>query len=268
MDIRRPGESEVAVRKELFRPNEVVAFVLCGGIGSRLRDLTGADIPKPLYPVAGKPILEHTIEPLVQADIGKIVFVTAYKGYAIRRHFDTIYQLPANSRTQIDYTDQKEPVGVLPGIVMALEEHKDSIKDSIMICDGDAIRRGLDVRRLYTFHKTHRRNTTMITTSVERTEKHWGIIANSSYDVIKIEPFPQTGSVPENIVFTGAMMLDGVGAAILRTIPTNDSSWKGMATLLQQFGSMNHYYSQIEYFNLNSPDVVEEAGHRLRRLAD
>lgn len=268
MDIRRPSESEVSVRKEPFRPNEVVAFVLCGGIGSRLRDLTGTDIPKPLYQVAGKPIIEHTIEPFIQADIGKIVFVTAYKGDAIRRHFDTNYQLPANSRTQIDYTDQQEPLGVLPGIVMALEEHKDSITDSIMICDGDAIRRGLDVRRLYAFHKTQRRNTTMITTSVERTEKHWGIVGNSSYDVVKLEPFPRTGSIPENIVFTGSMMLDRAGATILRNIPSTDSSWKGMATLLQQYGSMNHYYSPIEYFNLNSPDVVEEAGRRLRRLAD
>ena len=40
---------------------EMNAIILCGGQGIRLRPLT-ADIPKPLVPVRGRPIIDLIIE--------------------------------------------------------------------------------------------------------------------------------------------------------------------------------------------------------------
>ena len=39
------------------------AIILAGGLGSRLRPLTG-ELPKPMIPVANIPLLEHTFEHL------------------------------------------------------------------------------------------------------------------------------------------------------------------------------------------------------------
>ena len=64
------------------------AIVLAGGIGSRLRPLT-TEIPKPLVPVANKPMIDYNLELLRNAGIkGKIVIITKYLGEKIEEYFE------------------------------------------------------------------------------------------------------------------------------------------------------------------------------------
>ena len=63
------------------------AIVLAGGIGSRLRPLT-KEIPKPIVPVANKPMIDYNLELLRNAGIkGKIVVITKYLDEEIRTYF-------------------------------------------------------------------------------------------------------------------------------------------------------------------------------------
>ncbi|MBN9276575.1 MAG: NTP transferase domain-containing protein, partial [Hyphomicrobium sp.] len=41
------------------------ALVLCGGLGTRLGELT-ASTPKPMLPVAGRPFLEHLLQEIAR----------------------------------------------------------------------------------------------------------------------------------------------------------------------------------------------------------
>lgn len=59
------------------------AMILAAGRGERMRPLTDAT-PKPLLPVAGKPLIEYHIENLVAAGIGEIIINLAWKGAMIR----------------------------------------------------------------------------------------------------------------------------------------------------------------------------------------
>jgi N-acetyl-alpha-D-muramate 1-phosphate uridylyltransferase len=59
------------------------AMILAAGRGERLRPLTDS-LPKPLLPVAGKPVIQYTIESLVAAGFRDIVINLAYLGHAIR----------------------------------------------------------------------------------------------------------------------------------------------------------------------------------------
>ncbi len=64
------------------------AIVLAGGIGSRLLPLT-SELPKPMVPVANKPMIEFNLELLRNAGIkGKIVIVTKYLQNKIREYID------------------------------------------------------------------------------------------------------------------------------------------------------------------------------------
>ena len=53
------------------------AMILAAGRGERLRPLTDS-LPKPMLPVAGKPLLEHHIERLVASGITDIVINTCW----------------------------------------------------------------------------------------------------------------------------------------------------------------------------------------------
>ena len=62
------------------------AIVLCGGEGIRLRPLT-ADIPKPLVPVRGKPIVDFIVEFLRNQSVTDITIAGGYLVEKLEQHF-------------------------------------------------------------------------------------------------------------------------------------------------------------------------------------
>ncbi|MDQ3482236.1 MAG: nucleotidyltransferase family protein [Pseudomonadota bacterium] len=61
------------------------AMVMAAGLGKRMRPLT-ATRPKPLIDVAGKPLLDHLLERLKAAGVGKVVVNVHYLAEAIEAH--------------------------------------------------------------------------------------------------------------------------------------------------------------------------------------
>ena len=59
------------------------AMILAAGRGERMRPLTDA-MPKPLLPVADKPLIQHHIERLARAGVRELVINLAWKGAALR----------------------------------------------------------------------------------------------------------------------------------------------------------------------------------------
>ncbi|MHA1291228.1 MAG: bifunctional sugar-1-phosphate nucleotidylyltransferase/acetyltransferase [Promethearchaeota archaeon] len=62
------------------------AVILAAGEGKRLRPITSSR-PKPLIPIAGKPLLEHTIIGLKYAGIDHIIMIVGYKEDLIKNYF-------------------------------------------------------------------------------------------------------------------------------------------------------------------------------------
>lgn len=59
------------------------AMILAAGRGERMRPLTD-DVPKPLLPVAGRPLIEHQLAALSRAGIREIVINLAWRGALLR----------------------------------------------------------------------------------------------------------------------------------------------------------------------------------------
>jgi dTDP-glucose pyrophosphorylase len=64
----------------------VKAIILAAGKGTRMRELT-EELPKPMLPVRGRPILEHIIEGLTQSGIREICIITGWRADVIEKHF-------------------------------------------------------------------------------------------------------------------------------------------------------------------------------------
>jgi dTDP-glucose pyrophosphorylase len=62
------------------------AVVLAAGRGARMGELT-EQVPKPMLPLDGKPLLEHVLGSLRQADFGEVLLVTGYRREIIEQRF-------------------------------------------------------------------------------------------------------------------------------------------------------------------------------------
>lgn len=62
------------------------AVLLAAGRGTRMRDLTN-DLPKPMIPVQGKPILQHILEGLRDAGIQRTLIIVGYRAEVVRDFF-------------------------------------------------------------------------------------------------------------------------------------------------------------------------------------
>lgn len=84
----------------------IVAVVLAGGLGRRLYPLTLV-MPKPMLPVADKPLLEHTVRWLRLNGIGHIILCISYLGRVIENYFGDGSMLDV----KIEYARADRPLG-------------------------------------------------------------------------------------------------------------------------------------------------------------
>lgn len=92
-------------------------MVLAAGFGRRMRPLTD-NTPKPLLQVAGKPLIEHTLERLAAAGVKRVVINLGHLGHQIRERLGDGAHWGLEIRYSVERED--EPLETAGGIVKAL----------------------------------------------------------------------------------------------------------------------------------------------------
>ena len=131
-----------------------VAVIMAGGKGSRLLSITNDEIPKPMVPVDGKPLLEYQVEKLKTYRIKKIVMIVGHLGEKIVDHFKD----GKDFGVEIDYIFEKEPLGTA-GAFYYLKDKIDA-KD-FMLVFGDVFF-DMDFDRMEDFHFKNSALTTLL----------------------------------------------------------------------------------------------------------
>ncbi|MCD6589169.1 MAG: NTP transferase domain-containing protein [Candidatus Fermentibacteraceae bacterium] len=105
-------------------------IIPAAGKGTRMRPLTWS-LPKPLIPVAGRPVLAHVIDSLLDADVDHITLITGYLG-------DTIVSWARKQypRIRIDFAVQKETDGLASAVLLAEPFVEDG---PLMVVLGDTL---------------------------------------------------------------------------------------------------------------------------------
>jgi len=76
--------------------------ILCGGQGTRIRDVAD-DIPKPMIPIGGRPILWHIMKGYAQYGFTDFVLCLGYKGWAIKRYFLDYHLAGSSFRLRLNH---------------------------------------------------------------------------------------------------------------------------------------------------------------------
>jgi len=106
------------------------AVILAAGAGRRLWPLT-AYRPKPMLPVAARPIIGHVIETARVAGVDAITLVVGYKGDRIRDYVGD----GARFDVPVSYVDQQHQLGT----AHALAQAADAVDDVFLVLNGDQI---------------------------------------------------------------------------------------------------------------------------------
>lgn len=123
----------------------MIAFILAGGKGTRLKGMTPDNLPKPMINIAGKPVLQYQIEFLARNKIHEVIISAGYGAEAIKKYFGDgeRYDLV------IKYSEESEPLGTAGAFKYAAPLFN-AVKD-ILVLYGDIIF-DIDINRLINFH--------------------------------------------------------------------------------------------------------------------
>ena len=153
--------------------------IMAGVMGTRLRPHT-ENCPKPLLPVAGKPMLEHIIERAKSEGFSHFVLAIHYLGKMIEDHFGNGQQLGV----RIDYLREQIPLGTA-GALALLDPHPQT---PFLVTNGDVI---TDIRygELLDFHIRHGAAATMAV-RMHEWQHPFGVVHTQGVEIVGFEEKP------------------------------------------------------------------------------
>lgn len=109
--------------------NKTQVFILAGGRGSRIKNLTNK-IPKPLIKFEGRDLLGLIVRNLAKYNFKEIVILAGYKGYQIKR----LYHNKIINFVKIKCVVEKKRMGTWGSIL----KNRKLIKNDFILINGDS----------------------------------------------------------------------------------------------------------------------------------
>ena len=121
-------------------------ILMAGGKGSRINGLF-PDIPKPMIPIDGVPVLEREIKNLKEQGFTDIILTVSHMAEKIINHFGNGKKFGVS----VEYFTEKTPLGNAG----ALFKLRDRLKEPFLLLNADAVF-DIDFKRFVAFHKSHK----------------------------------------------------------------------------------------------------------------
>jgi mannose-1-phosphate guanylyltransferase len=175
------------------------ALVLAAGQGERLRPLTRF-LPKPLLPVAGRPIASYTLSRLAALGCEAAALNLHHLGEQIRNHFRDSY-----GRMRLVYSQEEELLGTWGAISLLQDFFRDA--DLVLLINGDSLCRW-PLRRLVRRHLSRRAAATLLLTERATTREFGGGVGiDDRGRVVHVRGARLREQPAKRLVFAGAQVL-------------------------------------------------------------
>src|SRR3954447_23745651 len=158
--------------------SEVRVVILCGGLGTRLREETEFR-PKPLVDIGGRPILWHIMKVYAHYGFRDFILCLGYRGNMIKEYFlnyeamNNDFTICLGKQAQIKYNDYHQeqdfwvtlaetgPDSMTGGRLSRVSKYLQN-EERFMVTYGDGVS-DVDISKLMAFHRSHGKLATVTT---------------------------------------------------------------------------------------------------------
>ena len=191
------------------------AVVMAGGEGSRLRPLTSS-MPKPLVPVAGRPIMEHILLHLRRHQLRDVVATVQYMGASIRNYFGD----GSEQGVALTYSVEDSPLGTAGSVMLARQQ----LGEPFVVISGDSLT-DIDLGAAARFHRERKAIATIVLKPVPNPLEYGVVVVDEGGAVQRFIEKPSWGEVISDLANTGIYILDPAVFDFFR--PGEVTDWSG-----------------------------------------
>jgi len=173
------------------------AIILAGGLGTRLRPLT-ENLPKPLLPIKGRPIVEHAILNFKKHGVTDIILSIGYLAEKIQDYFGD----GSKWGVKIDYSIEEEPLGTGG----ALKEASAGFTETFLATNGDNLA-DFDWTTALEIHRRHQAQITLALYPVDDV-REFGIARLDGNKLLEFVEKPLPEEAPSNLNNAGAYVFE------------------------------------------------------------
>jgi mannose-1-phosphate guanylyltransferase len=170
----------------------VIAVILVGGQGTRLRPLTEW-LPKPMLPIANRPFLEHQIDHLRAHGINRVILSCGYMPDAIQAHFGD----------RLEYVVEDHPLGTGG----AIENAARGLHETFVVCNGDILTE-LDLTAMIAFHRSRRAQATIALHQVDDPSRYGLVRTDERGAVSAFIEKPEPGESDVDTINAGTYVME------------------------------------------------------------
>jgi mannose-1-phosphate guanylyltransferase len=186
------------------------AIILAGGYGTRLRPLTYTR-PKPLLPVAGRPMVEWVIDRL-PPEVKRVIVAVNWKAQALGTYLQNRPSKAAGDRREFIVVKEDEPLGTA-GAVKNCEKFLTG--DAFFVLNADIVSR-MDLAAMLKAHRAAKAVGTIALKEVEQADVvNFGVIqpgATTAAGTTEIKGFVEKPKdpalAPSRLINAGAYLLE------------------------------------------------------------
>ncbi|HBE90728.1 MAG: hypothetical protein A3E37_03120 [Candidatus Andersenbacteria bacterium RIFCSPHIGHO2_12_FULL_46_9] len=225
------------------------AVILASGQGVKMRPFT-YEIPKPLIPVNGKPLLEYGIVLLRNHGIKNILITVSHLAHKIEQHFGDGSNLGVN----ITYVKERKPTGT-GGALLAAHPHLEPSPFLLLYSD---VLLNLDLTEFLQFHLANKAavGTLALTSVVDPSA--FGAVKLRGSRIVEFSEKPVIANDTSRLVFSGCAAFDYSVFNFIKKQTRPLSLEKDIFPELTQSGRLFGYPFEDQWFDVSTPEVYDQ----------
>ncbi|MCX6695459.1 MAG: sugar phosphate nucleotidyltransferase [Candidatus Altiarchaeota archaeon] len=236
---------EIVLAKVLSSKKIKKALILAGGKGTRMRPLT-YEIPKPMIPLKGKPLIQHIIELCRKYDVRDIVLSVGYLGEKVKQHFGD----GSNLGVRISYIEEKDELGTAGPLNLGRE----MFDGPFLMFNGDVLCT-LDIPDFIRFHEENKGLATIALTQVDDTSS-FGVVRMKGDKILEFIEKP-SGKEESKLINAGVYILE---PEVFNYVPKGKASIeRDIFPKLAKEGKLYGYHFEGEWLDTGTPEAYEKA---------